>query len=225
LREEILAAFLDHLPEELRPEARRLFLPEKLDRDQYIFIEQDEAAHLYLVEEGVIEINLVHGDGKVYVINFLHPGDIFGESALLDEAVHPYSASARESSLVWRIARGDLRRLVEKDGGFALFLLARLAEKMERAYFKERCIVGERVEKRVACILLKMVNETGISHKCGQIIDLPLTNRDIAGLVGSTEETVSRIMSRLKKEEIITTEDRMVVVKDRKALLRYFDGL
>ena len=97
--------------------------------------------------------------------------------------------------------------------------------RLDQAYYKERCIAGEKVEKRVACVLLKMVNERGITDKCGLILDTHLTNRDIAGLVGSTEETVSRIMSRLKKEEIITTEDKLLVVKDKEAMLAYFDGI
>jgi CRP-like cAMP-binding protein len=97
-------------------------------------------------------------------------------------------------------------------------------QKLDQAYYKDRCIAGEKVEKRIACVLLKMLGEIGISDKCGLVIDTPLTNRDIAGLVGSTEETVSRIMSRLKKEEVITTEGKFLVVKDKSALMAYFDG-
>jgi CRP/FNR family transcriptional regulator len=70
-----------------------------------------------------------------------------------------------------------------------------------------------------------MAGEIGVSDKCGLVIDTPMTNRDIAGLVGSTEETVSRIMSRLKKEEVLSVDGKYLIVKDKDALRSYFDAI
>lgn len=220
-----LKEFLNNLEEGLRQEARELFKPETFERDQYIFIDQDEATHLYLVEEGTIEANIVHGDGKLYILNFLHSGNVFGEGALYDEGVYSYSAVAREDSRVWRVSWDDLQWLAERDALFALFLIRLVVRKLDQAYYKDRCIAGEKVERRVACVLLNMAHEIGISDKCGLVIDTPLTNRDIAGLVGSTEETVSRIMSRLKKEEIMAADGKYLVVKDKESLRAYFNGI
>jgi CRP-like cAMP-binding protein len=220
-----LREFLNNLEEGLREEARELFKPESIDREQYIFIDQDEATHLYLVEEGTVEANIVHGDGKLYILGFLYPGDVFGEGALYEEGVYSYSAVARESSRVWRVSWDDLQWLASRDPLFALHIIRLIVRKLDQAYYKDRCIAGEKVEKRIACVLLKMAGEIGISDKCGLVIDTPLTNRDIAGLVGSTEETVSRIMSRLKKQEILSVEGKYLVVKDKDALLAYFGGV
>ncbi len=219
-----LSEFLNHLEDGLRAQARELFKPESYGREQYIFIDQDEATHLYLVEDGTVESNIVHGDGKLYILGFHYPGDVFGEGALYEEGVYSYSAVAREDALAWRVSWDDLQWLASKDPLFALYLIRLIVRKLDQAYNKERCIAGEKVEKRIACILMKMAGEIGISGKCGLVIDTPLTNRDIAGLVGSTEETVSRIMSRLKKEGIITAEGKFLVVKDKDALAAYFDG-
>lgn len=221
----ILLGFLDHLAEELRAEAMKLFKPEEVDGEQYIFIDQDEATHLYLIEKGTLETNIVHGDGKLYIFGFLRPGNIFGEAALYEEGVYSYSSVAREPALVWRISWDDLQWLASRDPLFSLYLTRMMVRKIDHAYYKERCIAGEKVERRIACILLKMVKEQGITDRCGQVLDISMTNRDIAGLVGSTEETVSRIMSRLKKEDVITTEGKFLCVKDKEALLAYFDGL
>ncbi len=225
MEDERLQEFLNHLEEGLRPEARELFPPESADREQYIFIDQDEATHLYLVEEGVVEANIVHGDGKLYILGFLYPGNIFGEAALYEEGVYSYSSVAREPSRVWRISWDDLQWLASRDPLFGLYLIRMIVMKLDQAHYKDRCIAGEKVERRIACILLKMADDRGINNKCGVVIRTPLTNRDIAGLVGSTEETVSRIMSRLKKEDIMTTEGKFLCVKDKGALLAYFDGL
>ncbi len=220
-----LREFLAHLEEGLREEARELFKPESFDREQYIFIDQDEATHLYLVEEGTVEANIVHGDGKLFILGFLYPGGVFGEGALYEDGIYSYSAVAREPTHTWRISWDDLQWLVSRDPLFALHLMRIVVAKLDQAYYKDRCIAGEKVEKRIACVLLKMVDEIGISDKCGLVIDTPLTNRDLAGLVGSTEETVSRIMSRLKKEGIMAADGKMLVVRDKEALLAYFDGI
>lgn len=220
-----LREFLNNLEEGLREEARELFKPESIDREQYIFIDQDEATHLFLIEEGTVEANIVHGDGKLYILNFLYAGDVFGEGALYEEGVYSYSAVARESSRVWRVSWDDLQWLASRDPLFALHIIRLIVHKLDQAYYKDRCIAGEKVEKRIACILLRMAGEIGISDKCGLVIDTPLTNRDIAGLVGSTEETVSRIMSRLKKEEILSVDGKYLVVKNKDALRAYFDGV
>jgi len=220
-----LREFLNNLEEGLREEARELFKPESIDREQYIFIDQDEATHLFLIEEGTVEANIVHGDGKLYILNFLYAGDIFGEGALYEEGVYSYSAVARESSRVWRVSWDDLQWLASRDPLFALHIIRLIVHKLDQAYYKDRCIAGEKVEKRIACVLLRMAGEIGISDKCGLVIDTPLTNRDIAGLVGSTEETVSRIMSRLKKEEILSVDGKYLVVKNKDALRAYFDGV
>jgi len=225
LEEVRLREFLNNLGEGLRKEAREFFKSETFDREQYIFIDQDEATHLYLVEEGTVEANIVHGDGKLYILNFLYAGDVFGEGALYEEGVYSYSAVAREAARVWRVSWDDLQWLAERDSLFALYLVRLVVHKLDQAYYKDRCIAGEKVEKRIACVLMKMLGEIGISDKCGLVIDTPLTNRDIAGLVGSTEETVSRIMSRLKKEEIIATEGKFLVVRNKDALMAYFDGM
>ncbi len=225
MEETALGEFLNHLEEGLRGEARELFKTESFGREQYIFIDQDEATHLYLIEEGVVEANIVHGDGRLYILDFLYPGNVFGEAALYEEGVYSYSAVAREDSAIWRVSWDDLQWLASRDPLFALYLLRLVVRKLDRAVYKERCIAGEKVERRIACVLLKMADERGISDKCGLVLDTPLTNRDIAGLVGSTEETVSRVMSRLKKKGIMATEGKLLMVKDREALLSYFAEL
>lgn len=218
-----LENFLRHVDESIREEARNLFIPESYEKDQYIFVDQDEATHFYLVEEGIVEANIVHSDGRLYIMSFMHPGDIFGEAALQEEGTYSYSAVAHSDCRVWRISWDDIQWIASRDPLFSLHLARLIAIKLDQSYYKERCVAGERVERRIACILLKMAGEKGISDKCGLCIGFPLTNRDIAGLVGSTEETVSRILSRLKKEGIIASEDKRLTILNVTALNAYLD--
>ena len=217
---EVLDGFLKQASSNSRKALKEKFSPVKLEKGQYVFFEGDDATDLYLVESGVIEANIVHADGKLYVFHFIFPGEILGEGVLFGEGFCPFSAVVRKDATLWRIARGDILPVLESDSSVSSYLFQLVGQKLFRCYVKARCIAGERVEKRLACVLLKAINEQGIAG-CQGRIDPPLTNRDISGLIGSTEETVSRIMSRLKREGVIGTEDKHIVVLDKEVLARY----
>lgn len=226
VKHDVLDDFVSQARKDLRGKLKDRFTSQSLDRGQFVFFEGDEAAFLYVVESGVIEANVVHGDGKVYIFHFIFPSDVFGEGVAYGQDYYPFSAVARKESQVWKVPREDLLSVIAADPAFERHLLKLVGQKLDSSYMKARCIAGERVEKRVACILMKTLDqERGIYKNCAEKLDTPLTNRDISGLIGSTEETVSRVMSRLKKEGIMGTRDKHLVVLDQDALAGYFDSI
>lgn len=223
---DVLDEFVSHVKKDQQARLRDKFTSTGLDRGQFVFFEGDEAASLYLIESGVIEANVVHGDGKVYIFHFIFPGEVFGEGVVYEQDYYPFSTVARKEALVWKVPKEDLLSAIDSNPAFKAYMLRLVGQKLDSSYVKARCIAGERVEKRVACILLKTIDQQrGIYSHCVEKLDTPLTNRDISGLIGSTEETVSRVMSRLKKEGIISLEDKHLVVLDREGLMGYFDSM
>ena len=224
-KKENLDEFLKNAKKDVREKLKSKFVSQSFDKGQFVFFEGDKAKALYLIESGVLESNIIHGDGKVFIYCFLFPGDFFGEGVLYGEEIYPFSAMVRKDAVVWKIGKDELLPLVDSDPSLQRYFTDVLGCKLEQSYVKARCISGERVEKRVACILWKTLNSSGLIHGCEEKFDAPLTNRDISALIGSTEETVSRIMSRLKKEGIIAVKDKQLVVLNEKALMGYFDSL
>lgn len=223
---DVLDEFVSHVKKDQQARLRDKFTSTGLDRGQFVFFEGDEAASLYLIESGVIEANVVHGDGKVYIFHFIFPSEVFGEGVVYEQDYYPFSTVARKEALVWKVPKEDLLSAIDSNPAFKAYMLRLVGQKLDSSYVKARCIAGERVEKRVACILLKTIDQQrGIYSHCVEKLDTPLTNRDISGLIGSTEETVSRVMSRLKKEGIISLEDKHLVVLDREGLMGYFDSM
>jgi len=220
-----LDEFLGHAKKDIRPKLKDKFTSISLDRGQFVFFEGDKAEMLHLVESGVIEANVIHGDGKVYIFHFIFPGDIFGEGVLYGQDFYLFSAVARKEAKVWRIAKDDLLPMLKTDPELERYMLKMVGKELDNSYIKARCIAGERVERRVACILLKTIDDGAGIPGCRERMDTPLTNRDISGLIGSTEETVSRVMSRLKKEGIVGTRDKQLQVLDRDALVSYFESI
>ncbi|MHB8894410.1 MAG: Crp/Fnr family transcriptional regulator [Candidatus Geothermincolia bacterium] len=220
-----LDEFVSHAKKNLREGLKEKFTRLGLDRGQFVFFEGDPAAALYLVESGVIEANVIHGDGKVYIFHFIFPGEVFGEGVVYGQDFFPFSTVTRKEASIFKITREDLMPVLNADPEFERHILQMVGRKLDSSYIKARCIAGERVERRVACILLKTLDENEGIRNCRERIDSPLTNRDISGLIGSTEETVSRVMSRLKKEGIVGTQDKQLVVLDRDALVQYFESM
>lgn len=220
-----LNEFMEHATSAIQQKLKDKFVHMKLDRGQFVFFEGDTASALYLVESGVVEANVIHGDGKVYIFHFIFPGEIFGEGVVYGQDFYPFSAVARKEASIWRIMKDDLSGMLEQDPDLEKYILQMVGRKLDSSYIKARCIAGERVERRVACILLKTMDEHAGIPGCPERLDTPLTNRDISGLIGSTEETVSRVMSRLKKEGIVGTRDKQLKVLDRDALVAYFESM
>ncbi len=219
----VLDGFLERASSDSRKALKAKLSSQKLEKGKYVFFEGDDATDLYLIESGVIEANVVHADGKLYVFHFIFPGEVLGEGVLFGQDFYPFSAVVRKDAILWRIAKGDILPVLESDSSVCSYLFQLVGQKLSNCYVKARCIAGERVEKRLACVLLKAMGEQGIPG-CKGRIDPPLTNRDISGLIGSTEETVSRIMSRLKREGVISTEDKHIVVLDKEVLAGYAES-
>ncbi len=213
------------LPEDQKESFYSHWSKERVGRGQFIFMEEEKTSHLFMVEQGIIEAVNIYGDGRVYIHGFFFPGDLLGEALLYGRDRQQYSAIAREEAVLWKIKGETFLSYLRGNPELEEFTRLTLGDKLEHYLFKARCIAGERVERRIACVLMKVIHERGINEDCHPKLDLPLTNRDIAGLVGSTEETVSRVMSRLKKEEVIGVEGKFLVIRDPEKLKGYFEEL
>lgn len=225
MKDRELQLLVELLPEDQRKKAMAPFTQEQVEKGHYVCMEGDRADFIYLVEEGTFEVVNIYGDGRVYIHGFLYPGDVFGEAYFYENDTYPYTVLAREDSLYWKARGNDFIPFVRGHSRMEEFVRVLLGEKLEQYLYKARCIAGEKVERRIACVLMKVIKDRGIFEECAARLDVPLTNRDIAGLVGSTEETVSRVMSRLKKEQIIGMDGKFLLVKDQEGLRSYFNDL
>ena len=86
-----------------------------------------------------------------------------------------------EDALCWKARGNDFKPFMQGEPRMEEFIRILLGEKLEQYLYKARCIAGEKVERRIACVLLKVVKDRGIFEGCNARLDVTLTNRDIAG--------------------------------------------
>lgn len=199
------------------------FHAETFRTDQIIFLEGDPADRLWIVYSGQIKIVKHTSDGQENLLEVITPGEMFGGAGLL-LAVHPATAVAMTESLTLSIEREAYLQLIRQYADIALRIIDLLGERLQAA-MKMRALSTERVDVRLANILLKLCDKAGDQTAEGVRIHLPLSRQDLADMAGTTIETAIRIMSRFRKEGWVHTEPGgYIVVTDFDRLQRFSEG-
>ena len=192
---------------------------DRYERDAPIFHEGDPSARFWTVKQGQVKIVKYGEGGKEIVVEVISPGEVFGGATMLIPR-QPATAQALSEVTVLSLPVDDYRRLLHDYPAVAVQVIQMLGERMQ-GLIRMRAIASQRVERRVAHILIKLANKFGEQSEAGLLIRASLTRQDIAELSDTTVETAIRVMSRLSKEGIIKTlRGGFVVILDREALLK-----
>lgn len=208
-KSELFASLKD---EELR-NISKLFEEVSYKNNETIFAEGDPSDKFYLVAEGSVKVLKHTVVGKDIILEMMSPGDIFGGVAVLDRKPFPASAQAMESTKVIMISRLNLIKIMEEYPVLKLEIVKHFSDKLRDAHEMLKNIATERVEKRVASLLLKLSEKVGIKDRDYTIIDFPLTRQEISEMVGTTVETCIRTMSKLQKIGIVKSSNSRISIK------------
>src|SRR5450759_1409568 len=185
-----------------------------------LFTAGELADHLYVLAAGQAKLSQPTPSGQEVVVDLLTPGDLFGALRILGQPVYPETAWALTTTCALRIDAHSFREILAEHPQVALRVLDDVAGRLAQA----RSDVGQQststVAQRVSTTLLRLADKLGQerSGNRGTLLQLPLSRADLAGMVGSTEESVSRVMSRLRKDGIIDSGRRWTAVLDRDRL-------
>jgi CRP-like cAMP-binding protein len=203
--------------------AAEWFRAETFDQDAMIFLEGDPADRLWVVSAGQVKIVKHTSDGQENLLEVITPGEMFGGAGLL-LAMHPATAVAMTSLTALSIEREPYLRLIRQYPDIALRIIHLLGERLQAA-MKMRALAVERVDVRLANILLKLCDKVGEMTDDGTRINLPLSRQDLADMAGTTIETAIRVMSRFRKENLAHTEPGgYIVVLDHDRLKLLSEG-
>jgi CRP/FNR family transcriptional regulator, nitrogen oxide reductase regulator len=189
------------------------------------FREGDAATSFFVLNEGSVKLTQLTPEGHQVVLRLIGRGDAFGGVAVFGGATYPITAEAvtHATALEWP---GDvMASLMERHPKLALNALRFVAGRLHELQVQYRQLATEKVERRVARALLRLVQQTGRRVESGVLIDLPLSREDIAQMTGTTLYTVSRIISRLEAQGILEAGRQRMVIRNPHALLKVADDL
>jgi len=216
--------FFSSVSEATQKEISRLFAEEKYEKDDYIFFEGDAPEWFYIVEEGKVKLVKHSNTGKDVILQVFVPGDMFGEVSLFDRKPYASSAQAMEPSTVLKLARKDFLLFFGRHPFVATEMIIELGRQLREAHATIKSLAVDRVEQRIANILLKLADKLGTPEKGGIMLNLSLTRQDLADMAGTTVETTIRVMSRFTKFKIIKPVSGKVFILDPPALQRISEG-
>ena len=211
-----VSLFQDLAPRE-RQDIQGLFHEQRLERDQVVFLEGDAAEYVYIVREGKVKIIKQAPSGREMILEVFAPGEVFGGATLLLPH-HPATAVSMEAGTLLCLGRVDYRALLKRFPAMAFQIIELLRQRLGEAHQVIRGLAAERVETRVARLLFKLADKTGVPGNGGTRLGLHLTRQDIADMVGCTLETAIRILSRWQKEGLIKTREGVITILNRREL-------
>lgn len=179
-----------------------------------IFMEGEKGEAIYFVKSGKVKISKTSSIGKEYIIKIMEKGDVFAESVLFVGGEYPATAEAIEDSEVIMLKNQDIENLILKNSKIALSIIKLMAKRLKNvAVIIENLALRDSIG-RTASVLLTFAKERGINTKEGILLNLNLNRQDLANIVGTSRENVTRILSQMDKEGIIHLDRQKIIIKD-----------
>ncbi len=199
-------------PEALKTAARAARRRAKSSGEFY-FLQEDPADLVYVLVKGRLRLTQVTPAGQQVNLRYITPVEAYGVVACLSGAHYPVSAEALEDSVALAWEKTSIERLMRADPQIALNAIRILTGRIREFQDRLREMATERVERRIARALLRLVRQSGRQTPEGVLIDFPITRQDLAEMTGTTLFTVSRTLSQWENQGIILSGRERIVIR------------
>lgn len=199
--------------------------PASLKRGQTLFLQGDPAEAVFFVQKGRFKLTEESADGHSVVLRLETPGSLLGLIAATGAGPYPVAATALEPSSVLRWASRDWLALLDAHPRLARVLLPMVLGRLWAMQQQYRELATERVERRVARVVLRLIRQAGRRIPEGILVDARMTRQELAEMTGTTLFTVSRVLSRWASQGILVTRGRRLVVLNPHGLVTIAEDL
>jgi CRP/FNR family transcriptional regulator/CRP/FNR family cyclic AMP-dependent transcriptional regulator len=202
---------LDVLAESLR---KRTFA-----KGMIIFHKDSPGRNLYIIESGKVRIFILSESGQEISLNIYGPGDFFGELALLNGLPRSAGAVVMEHTVTLTLQRDDFLRLLQERPKIAMDIMRALSTRQRYTTKYAEGLAFLDVYGRVAAKLIELGDRYGQESE-GIEIELRLTQAELASWVGSSRESVNKVLGAFRDQGLIRLEGQKITILDRRELRR-----
>jgi CRP-like cAMP-binding protein len=189
-------------------------------RGEIIFQKDDPGHSLFIVARGSVRIYVPSTQGSDLTLAVLGPGQFFGDLSLLDGRPRSASAAALNDTNVVVLERSDFVGVIQSRPKAAMSVLSvvvrRLRDTDEMASDLAFLDVGGRLAKK----LLDLAQTNGVARGDGVLLDMAVTQEELANMIGVTRESVNRNLSTFRRIGLVAKEGRRFVLRDVEGLRR-----
>ena len=188
--------------------------------EETIFHREDIGNALYVIRSGRVKIRLTAEDGRETVLALLSPGDCFGELAVLDGEPRSADAVTMERTETLMLTRDDFLSALDQSPTLAKRIIVLLSQKLRQTNEQLSDLVFYDVHGRVAKRLLELAAAHGIRRSEGTQIGIPLTQQELANMVGATRESVNRVLRYFAGRGVIQVANQRITIVKPEGLRR-----
>ncbi|MCC6718212.1 MAG: Crp/Fnr family transcriptional regulator [Acetobacteraceae bacterium] len=193
---------------------------QRLEEGEEVFGQGEPALYFYMLVQGRAKVVQTTPEGQQVVLVIVGPGEFFGLAAGIGRTTYPGTATAvmPGAALSWPSAIWE--RLVSIHPDIARDAMLTMGRRLQEMQARLREMSTERVERRIAHAILRLVRQSGRKVDAGVMIEFPISRQDIAEMTGTTLHTVSRTLSAWEQSGILVGVRRRIIVRDAHALVR-----
>ena len=173
---------------------------------------------LYIVESGCIRLYSVGRTGQELTLEVLGAGDVLGELSLLDRQPHSVTAITLTPTIVWLLHQKDVEEFIEIYPGLNKALVRLLVTRVRAITQQIEAMAFQDVQGRLAYEILNLSQRHGQPNGSQVDIRIPLTQVDLAAMVGATRESVNKALTTLRSLGLVKVEENLLSVKSMEGL-------
>ena len=183
--------------------------------NQYIYQAEDVADYIYVVKSGLVIINRMLPDGKELSMKMLGHRSMFGATTLFCGAKkHSLFSRVKNKATVVKLDLATFEASIFSDEVMKYEWMLWLQNESNKHEYKLRDLLTIGKKGALYSTLIRLVNSYGVEKEDGILLNVELTNHDLANLSGTTREGVNRMISELKKENIIQVRGKLITIKN-----------
>lgn len=202
------------LPEEQVEQLAKIAIAQTYSKGEIIFQAGDEGSGFFIIVSGRVKVYKTSAEGKEQILHLFGAGDHFAEVPAFDGQSFPASAMALETSELLFFPRTSFLNLLQEQPNLAIKILGIFARHLRLMAQLVEDLSLKEVPGRLATYLLYLSDRNNSSD----VVELDMTKAQLAALLGTIPETLSRVFAKLNAEDIISTNGSKIKLLDRKRL-------
>lgn len=189
-----------------------LLIERKFPRDAVIFEEGTLGDYMYLIQEGQVKVTKMSEDGREKILEMFGPGDFFGDMSIFDREPRSASIKTTKACVLMALSRQDFLGLLRQNPDVCMEVMQELSRRLRDADEQIRALLFERVEGRTRQLLVRMAREP-VEDRSDRRATPAITHQQLADLVGTSRETVTRVIKELKDAGWLEQVGKQYLVK------------
>jgi CRP/FNR family transcriptional regulator, cyclic AMP receptor protein len=193
-------------------------------KDALLFVEGQSPRGIFVLCKGRVKLSFCGSDGKILIMKIVEPGEVLGLSATVSGKPYELTAETLDPCQVNFVKREDFLRFLREHGEASWHVAEQLSDKYNSACYDLRSLgLSHSAAEKLANLLLDWSSKAGESAKKEPRLKVALTHEEIAQMIGTSRETVTRLFGELKKRQIVHSKGSTLVIRNKAALAAIAD--